>query len=201
MAALTARADGSRGRRKRTQAGRARRRHLVERDILTGTPPPGSRLVITELAQRYDIGATPLREGLVAAGLEGARSSAIGQRGFRRVAERQPRGPAGHHADVHGGRGRGAATCHAKRRRRLGSRNHLSTLHQMRRHIERVGNRITRGRVGISTQLHKAFSIPRFWRPCGSARLLAAHRPVRDQAYRYRRVTMRGGFDSGERVR
>jgi len=37
---------------------------MLERDILAGKLLPGSRLAIAELAQHYDIGATPLREGL-----------------------------------------------------------------------------------------------------------------------------------------
>ena len=37
---------------------------LVEHDILAGLLAPGSRLGIVDLVQRYEIGATPLREGL-----------------------------------------------------------------------------------------------------------------------------------------
>jgi len=37
---------------------------LVEHDILTGQLEPGARLGIVDLARRYEIGATPLREGL-----------------------------------------------------------------------------------------------------------------------------------------
>ena len=37
---------------------------LVERDIIAGLHAPGARLGITDLVQRYEIGATPLREGL-----------------------------------------------------------------------------------------------------------------------------------------
>ena len=37
---------------------------LVEQDILAGHLAPGSRLGIVDLVQRYEIGATPLREGL-----------------------------------------------------------------------------------------------------------------------------------------
>src|SRR4051794_41589824 len=54
----------------------------LQRDILVGKLKPGSRLAITELVRHYDIGATPLREGLsrlVSRGL----IVAIGQRGFR----------------------------------------------------------------------------------------------------------------------
>src|ERR1700685_85966 len=58
---------------------------LVERDIIAGDLAPGARLGIVDLAQRYEIGATPLREGLsrlISRGL----IVGIGQRGFR-VAE------------------------------------------------------------------------------------------------------------------
>src|SRR3954467_11100788 len=55
---------------------------ILERDILAGRWPPGSRLAITELVQHYGIGATPLREGLsrlVSRGLIVGRQ----ERGFR----------------------------------------------------------------------------------------------------------------------
>src|ERR1700733_8971372 len=55
---------------------------LVERDIIAGSLAPGTRLGIVDLVQRYEIGATPLREGLsrlVSRGL----IVGIGQRGFR----------------------------------------------------------------------------------------------------------------------
>src|SRR3984893_9189974 len=38
--------------------------NLVERDIIAGVHVPGARLGINDLVQRYEIGATPLREGL-----------------------------------------------------------------------------------------------------------------------------------------
>src|SRR3984893_13786124 len=56
--------------------------NLVERDIIAGLLAPGARLGIVDLVQRYEIGATPLREGLsrlVSRGL----IVGIGQRGFR----------------------------------------------------------------------------------------------------------------------
>ena len=55
---------------------------LVERDIIAGNLAPGARLGIVDLVERYDIGATPLREGLsrlISRGL----IVGIGQRGFR----------------------------------------------------------------------------------------------------------------------
>src|ERR1700749_2030545 len=55
---------------------------LIAAAILRGDFAPGARLAIADLASRYAIGATPVREGLsrlVARGL----IVAIGQRGFR----------------------------------------------------------------------------------------------------------------------
>src|ERR1700685_794928 len=56
--------------------------NLVERDIIAGHLAPGARLGIVDLVQRYEIGATPLREGLsrlISRGL----IVGIGARGFR----------------------------------------------------------------------------------------------------------------------
>src|SRR3954454_17672991 len=58
---------------------------LVEHDILAGLLAPGSRLGIVDLVQRYEIGATPLREGLSRLMSRGL-FVGTGQRGFR-VAE------------------------------------------------------------------------------------------------------------------
>ncbi|MDB5625061.1 MAG: GntR family transcriptional regulator, partial [Tardiphaga sp.] len=55
---------------------------LVQRDILAGDLAPGARLGIVELAKRYEIGATPLREALSRLMSRGL-IVGIGQRGFR----------------------------------------------------------------------------------------------------------------------
>src|SRR3954469_11705660 len=165
---------------------------ILERDILAGKLPPGSRLAITELVQQYDIGATPLREGLsrlVSRGL----IVAIGQRGFRvasvsredlfditrmRVI-----------VDV------GALRLAMQNGGDAWEASILSALHQMRRHIERVGVKFREGAADFDA-LHKGFHTA-LLAACGSPRLLAAHSDLYDQAYRYRRVMMRG-FDSGD---
>jgi GntR family transcriptional regulator, carbon starvation induced regulator len=166
---------------------------LVERDILSGHLPPGSRLGIVNLVERYDIGATPLREGLsrlVSRGL----IVGIGQRGFR-VADISRDDL----ADI---------TCMRTAVEieaiRLSITNGddaweagiLSALHQMRRHIERTGSEFREGAPDFD-RLHKGFHTA-LLAACGSKRMLAAHSDLYDQAYRYRRVMMRQ-FDSGER--
>jgi GntR family transcriptional regulator, carbon starvation induced regulator len=166
---------------------------ILERDILAGRLKPGSRLAITELVQHYDIGATPLREGLsrlVSRGL----IVAIGQRGFRVASVSRD-----DLADIT--RLRVVVEVEALRLAMENGgdaweANILSALHQLRRHIERIGVKFREGAEDFDA-LHKGFHTS-LLQACGSMRLLAAHSDLYDQAYRYRRVMMRG-FDDGER--
>src|SRR5882672_11457433 len=166
---------------------------LVEQDILSGDLVPGARLGIVDLSRRYEIGATPLREGLsrlVSRGL----IVGIGQRGFR-VADVSREDllditlmrtaveiEAIRLSIIHGDDAWEAGI--------------LSTLHQMRRHIERTGNEFREGAEDFD-RLHKGFHTA-LLAACGSTRMLNAHSDLYDQAYRYRRVMMRA-IDSGKR--
>jgi DNA-binding GntR family transcriptional regulator len=166
---------------------------LVERDIIAGVLAPGARLGIVDLVQRYDIGATPLREGLsrlVSRGL----IVGIGQRGFR-VADVSREDL----LDIT--RMRTVVEMEALRLAIINGDDAweagiVGTLHQMRRHIERTGNDFREGAPDFD-RLHKAFHTS-LLAACGSRRLLSAHSELYDQAYRYRRVMMRG-FDSGKK--
>jgi GntR family carbon starvation induced transcriptional regulator len=166
---------------------------LVERDIIAGLHAPGARLGIVDLARRYEIGATPLREGLsrlVSRGL----IVGIGQRGFR-VADVSREDL----LDIT--RMRTVVELEALRVAMAQGDDAweagiLSALHQMRRHIQRTGNEFREGAPDFD-RLHKAFHTS-LLAACGSKRLLNAHSELYDQAYRYRRVMMRG-FDSGKK--
>jgi GntR family transcriptional regulator, carbon starvation induced regulator len=166
---------------------------LVERDIIAGLHAPGARLGIVDLARRYEIGATPLREGLsrlVSRGL----IVGIGQRGFR-VADVSREDL----LDIT--RMRTVVELEALRLAMAQGDDAweagiLSALHQMRRHIQRTGNEFREGAPDFD-RLHKAFHTS-LLAACGSKRLLNAHSDLYDQAYRYRRVMMRG-FDSGKK--
>jgi GntR family transcriptional regulator, carbon starvation induced regulator len=166
---------------------------LVEQDILAGHLAPGSRLGIIDLVQRYEIGATPLREGLSRLMSRGL-IVGIGQRGFR-VADISREDllditcmrtaievEAIRLAIIHGDDAWEAGI--------------VSALHQMRRHIERTGDEFREGAEDFD-RLHKGFHTAML-AACGSKRLLAAHSDLYDQAYRYRRVMMRS-FDSGKK--
>src|SRR5882757_2240979 len=166
---------------------------LVERDILIGHLVPGARLGIVDLVERYDIGATPLREGLsrlVSRGL----IVGIGQRGFR-VADISREDL----ADIT--TMRTAVEIEAIRLAIANGNDAweadiLSALHQLRRHIERTGNEFREGAEDFD-RLHKGFHTALLG-ACGSRRMLAAHSDLYDQAYRYRRAMMRQ-FDSGKK--
>lgn len=165
---------------------------LIQRDILTGRLPPGSRLGIMDLAQGYGMGATPVREGLsrlVARQLV----VALGQRGFRvaPVSETDLRDITRMRVVVEQ-----EALCLSMK---LGKDDWeagiIATLHRMQRYVERTGSRFTEGAEEFDT-LHKGFHTS-LLDACGSPRLLAAHSDLYDQAYRYRRVMMRK-FESGK---
>src|ERR1700756_805883 len=143
---------------------------LGEQEILAGHLAPGARRGIVDLVERYEIGATPLREGLsrlVSRGL----IVGIGQRGFR-VAEIS----SDDLLDIT--RMRTVVELEALR---LAIKNGndaweagvLGALHQMRRHIERTGNAFSEGAPDFD-RLHKAFHTS-LLAACESRRLLAAH--------------------------
>src|SRR3982075_1307269 len=154
---------------------------------------PGMRLGISDLVQRYEIGATPLREGLsrlISRGL----IVGLGQRGFR-VADVSREDL----LDIT--RMRTVVEIEALRLAIAQGDDAweagiLSALHQMRRHIQRTGNEFREGAEDFD-RLHKGFHTA-LLAACDSKRMLAAHSDLYDQAYRYRRVMMRG-FDSGKK--
>jgi len=164
---------------------------LLEHDIISGALAPGARLGIVDLVQRYEIGATPLREGLsrlVSRGL----IIGIGQRGFRVANVSRD-----DLLDIT--RMRTVIEIEALRLAiELGDdaweAGILGALHQMRRHIERTADAFREGAPEFD-RLHKGFHTA-LLSACGSQRLLAAHSDLYDQAYRYRRVMMRS-FDDG----
>jgi GntR family transcriptional regulator, carbon starvation induced regulator len=169
--------------------------NLLEQDIISGVLAPGARLGIVELVQRYEIGATPLREGLSRLVSRGLIIS-IGQRGFRVANVSRD-----DLLDIT--RMRTVVEIEALRLAiELGDdaweAGILGALHQMRRHIERTADAFREGAPEFD-RLHKGFHTA-LLSACGSKRLLAAHSDLYDQAYRYRRVMMRSFDDGGEFV-
>ena len=166
---------------------------MIEQDIIAGELAPGARLGIIDLVQRYDIGATPLREGLSRLMSRGL-IVGIGQRGFR-VADvsREDLDDITRMRTVVELEALRLAIEHGDDAWEAGI---LAALHQMRRHIERTGDEFREGAPDFD-RLHKGFHTS-LLAACGSKRLLTAHSDLYDQAYRYRRVMMRalGSGDS-----
>ncbi len=169
---------------------------LVQRDILAGALTPGARLRIVELVERYEIGATPLREALsrlVSRGL----IMAIGQRGFRVASVSRD-----DLLDIT--RVRVLVEMEALRlsidhRADTWEAGILASLHRLRRYVERQGETFGEGTEEFDT-LHKAFHSSLI-SGCGSPRLIEAVSNLYDQAYRYRRVMMRSFSDPGRFIR
>ncbi|TWB09274.1 GntR family transcriptional regulator [Rhizobium sp. ERR 1071] len=158
---------------------------VVEQDILSGIWPPGERLGIQALSERYGIGATPLREGLsrlVSRGL----ISAVGQKGFRVAGVSKA-----DLADITLVR-----TLTELEALRLSMQQGgdeweagiLSALHRLVRSVERDPETMREGTPEFD-RLHKAFHRA-LLEACGSERLLRIHDDLYYQAYRYRRVMM-----------
>lgn len=166
---------------------------VLEHDILAGVWQPGDRLGIQALSERYEIGATPLREGLsrlVSRGLV----SAVGQRGFRvaSVSEADL-------ADIT--QVRILAETEALRRSMRDGLDDweagiLSALHRLVRSVERDPETMREGSSEFD-HLHKGFHRS-LLEACGSERLLRLHDDLYYQAYRYRR-TMMSRIDHPER--
>lgn len=173
-----------------TQTERAALR--VEADIVSGALAPGARLGIVDMAARFGVGATPLREALsrlVARGLV----DAIGQRGFRvKGISRDDL------ADIVGIR-----TLIEREALRLSMAQGgadweagiVAALHRLRRYVSANLRGLREGEPEFDS-LHKAFHVSLI-AACGSPRLIASASDLYNQAYRYRRLMM-AGFSDGE---
>jgi DNA-binding GntR family transcriptional regulator len=156
---------------------------LIEQAILTGGIAPGSRLAIHHLARRFGMGPTPIREGLsrlVARGLV----VAIGQRGFRAAeVSREDL------EDISAVR----TLTEVEALRRAMARGDdtweagiVACLHRLTKLARRSDAGFLEGMAEYDTA-HRDFHAALI-AACGSPRLLAMHRALYDQAYRYRRV-------------
>jgi DNA-binding GntR family transcriptional regulator len=167
--------------------------HRVEAEIVSGALTPGARLGITEMATRFGVGATPLREALsrlVARGLV----DAIGQRGFRvKGISRDDL------ADIVAVRTlieREALRLSMERGDADWEASIVAALHRLRRFVTANAEGFREGDAEFDA-LHKSFHVA-LVAACGSPRMLAALSDLYDQAYRYRRLMMAEFRESGE---
>ncbi|MGE0036069.1 MAG: GntR family transcriptional regulator [Xanthobacteraceae bacterium] len=155
---------------------------LLRRDILSGRLAPASKLVISDLAEGYAIGATPLREGLsrlVSQGLV----RAIGQKGFR-VAEVSREDL----SDII--LMRCVIESEALRRSMRDGGDDweagiVASLYRLKRFADR-GTKVFSSDLDSFEAVHKSFHTALI-AACGSPRMLEVHSALYDQIYRYRR--------------
>lgn len=170
--------------------------HRLQRDILSGVYAPGDRLRVVELAQQYEIGSTPVREGLSRLLSQGL-IVAIGRRGFR-VSEISREDLVDLTAV------RTLVELDALRRSMESGDDAwesevVASLHRLRNSIRRAGSTTLEGAPDYD-EAHKAFHMSML-AACGSARLLEMASTLYDQAYRYRILMMKKHVDPDVRVR
>lgn len=163
----------------------------VEADIVSGALAPGSRLGIAEMAARYGVGATPLREALSRLAARGL-VDAIGQRGFR--VRRISRDDLADIVLIRSLIEREALALSMARGDADWEAEIIAALHRLRRHVRANPKSFHEGEPAFDA-LHKAFHAALI-AACGSPRMIAAQSDLYDQAYRYRRLMMAGFSDS-----
>lgn len=158
----------------------------LERDILSGTLVPGSRLGVVDLVKRYGIGATPMREALSRLTSSGL-IIAIGQRGFR-VAPME-RSDLADITLVRVTLETEALRLSMERGGDDWEADIVASLYRLKRYVERHGTAFGEGAEEFDA-CHKTFHST-LVSASGSPRLTQSISSLYDQAYRYRRVMMR----------
>jgi len=158
---------------------------LLQRDILSGELAPASKLVVADLAKRYGLGVTPLREALSRLVAQGMIAS-VGQRGFRvaKISEADLRDITFVRCMVE---------VEALRLSIASGRDEweagiVASLHRLQLYAGRSEGSFREGSDEFD-EVHRGFHTS-LLAACGSPRLLELHRSLYDQAYRYRRVMM-----------
>jgi DNA-binding GntR family transcriptional regulator len=158
----------------------------IRRDVLVGSLGPASKLRVRELAERYDLGVTPVREALATLGAEGL-VYPIYNRGFavpvlsrddladitmtRCVIETEALRMAMRHGDDEWKSGI------------------TSALDALRDHLKKGARTVDEADDSFD-RLHLAFHTALI-AACGSARMIMLHRHLYQQAFRYRAIVMK----------
>lgn len=162
----------------------------IRRDVLIGELGPASKLRIRELAERYDLGVTPIREALAKLGAEGL-VIPISNRGFMVPALSRD-----DLLDITTAR----CTVEAEALRRSMKRGTRdwevgiqlaqdAFFKQIKKHIK-LGSRILDESDHTLDALHLAYHTSLI-AACGSPRLIMLHRHLYHQAFRYRAIGMK----------
>lgn len=154
---------------------------VIERAIIMGELLPKQRLGVHDLASRYLLGATPIREGLSRLAHRGF-VVAVDNRGFRvaDVSEEDLRDIIQVRMSIE----MDALRLSIQNGTDVWESEVLGAMHLLKRTVERTG---TADAAGVPDALHKAFHLALLG-ACGSPRMLELCGLYFDQAYRYRRL-------------
>ena len=158
----------------------------IRRDVLVGSLGPASKLRVRELAERYDLGVTPVREALATLGRrDWSIRSTIGALRFRCSAAKislilQRRA-------VRSRRKRYA--CRSSTAAMNGRRGYGVRSVRFADHLKK-GSRTVDEADDSFDALHLAFHTALI-AACGSARMIMLHRHLYQQAFRYRAIVMK----------
>lgn len=158
---------------------------LLKRAILHGEVPPGERLHIQDLADRYSIGVTPVREALSRLASLGL-VVAYGQRGFRAASSSLE-----DFSDIV--RTRTLIETEALRLSLLRGgedweRAIAEAFSELKTHLQGLPESFDEG-DGVLDDLHKRYHLALI-SACGSDRMLRYCSTLYDEAYRYRQIFM-----------
>lgn len=155
----------------------------VRQAILSGAIPPGTKLHIQRLSERFGLSATPMREGLTRLAATGL-VEAVGQRGFRvqsmSLADLEDIQRMRHLVEVE------ALRLAIERGDLAWEQGIVAALHGLKSLGLASHETLPEGEP-VFDRVHRAFH-DALLAGCGSPRLLAAHAELHDQVYRYRIV-------------
>ncbi|WP_172330091.1 GntR family transcriptional regulator [Mangrovicoccus sp. HB161399] len=163
----------------------------LQQDIMSGALKPGTRLAVTDLAKRYGVSSSPVREALSRLAARNM-VAATGRRGFRvRELSREDL------ADIT--RVRILVEREALRLSMLHGGDAweaevIGTLHRLRLNVHRAGAAFGSGGEEFD-RLHHGFHAALIG-GCGSPRLIELAGDLYNQAFRYRQINMRAMADA-----
>jgi GntR family transcriptional regulator, carbon starvation induced regulator len=158
----------------------------IHHDILTGSFAPGAKLRIHELARRYHVGPTPIREALSRLCAHGF-VQATANRGFRvsSVSREDLEDIIGTRLSIE----LEALRLSIAKGGDEWEANILAALHRFQKFIERDSDAFGKGVLEYD-RVHKFFHTTLI-SACGLRRLIEMHEALYDQTYRYRCVALR----------
>lgn len=164
---------------------------LLQNDIISGALKPGARLAVADLAARYGVSSSPVREALSRLGARNM-VAAVGRRGFR-VRELSHEDL----ADITRVRilvEREALSLSMRQGGDAWEAEVIAALHRLRQNVQRAGAAFGQGGAEFDL-LHHGFHAALIG-GCGSSRLIELAGDLYNQAFRYRQINMRGMADA-----